>query len=438
MTGIASPPTSARRPGSLGGLHPAWWVFAVTFVTLLGAAGFRSAPGVLIVPLQDAFGWDRGTISLAISVNLVLYGLAGPFAAAAMGRFGLRRVVATALVVVAAGALGTVFMTQPWHLVLLWGVVVGAGAGCMASVLAATVASRWFVARRGLVTGALTAAGATGQLAFLPVLARLAEGPGWQWVSVVVACGALAVVPLVLAGLRNSPEEVGARAYGAPPGWQPAPPVARPVHAAFEGLRLARSSSAFWLLAGSFFVCGASTNGLIGTHFIPAAHDHGMTESHAAGLLAFIGIFDVAGTLASGWLTDRVDPRKLLVAYYGLRGLSLLVLHQAFDVGSLGLFGFIVFYGLDWVATVPPTVALCTQAFGRQRGPIVFGWVFASHQLGAAAMAWFAGASRGWWGSYHVSFVAAGVLCVATAAAVLRIRTVPVALPDGEVVQRTP
>jgi MFS family permease len=400
-------------------LHLAWVVAAVTFVTLLGASGFRSAPGVLIVPLEEEFGWSRTVISAAVSVNLVLFGLAGPFAAAAMNRFGLRRVVLGALGLVALGSALTVVMTASWQLVLLWGVVVGIGTGAMAGVLAATVATRWFVRRRGLVVGALTAAGATGQLVFLPVLAALAEGPGWRWASVAVAGGALLVVPLVAAFLHDSPAAVGLRPYGAPDDAPVLPPPAgqpsaNPVGTALAALRDASRTGAFWLLAGSFAVCGASTNGLIGTHLIPAAHDHGIPGTTAAGLLALVGIFDIAGTLASGWLTDRVDPRRLLLWYYGLRGVSLLVLAPALADGGAGLLGFVVVYGLDWVATVPPTVALCNAVYG-ERGPVVFGWVFAAHQIGAAIAASAAGYARTALGDYLVAFLAAAALCALAA-----------------------
>jgi MFS family permease len=423
---VQAPPVTRlrRRP------HLAWIVAAVTFLTLLGASGFRSAPGVLIVPLQDEFGWSRTVISAAVSVNLILYGLAGPFAAAAMNRFGIRRVVLVALLLVSAGSLLTVRMTAAWQLVLLWGVLVGLGTGAMANVLAAAVASRWFVRRRGLVTGALTAAAATGQLVFLPVLATLAEGPGWRWSAVAVAVGALLVVPLVLAFLRNSPADAGLRAYGAAADTPIAPPVAspNPVRTALRALREASRVPAFWLLAGSFAICGATTNGLIGTHLIPAAHDHGLAETTAAGLLALVGIFDIAGTLGSGWLTDRVDPRRLLLWYYGLRGVSLLVLAPALADGGLGLVGFVVVYGLDWVATVPPTVALCHEVFGREKGTVVFGWVFAAHQLGAAVAASAAGALRTALGDYLVAFVSGAALCLVAALVTQAIRR-PAAVP---------
>jgi MFS family permease len=417
---VQAPPVTRRRRGP----HPAWIVAAVTFLTLLGASGFRSTPGVLIVPLQDEFGWSRTVISAAVSVNLILFGLAGPFAAAAMNRFGVRRVVLCALLSVAAGSLLTVWMTAAWQLVLLWGVVVGLGTGAMTTVLAATVATRWFVRRRGLVVGGLTAAAATGQLVFLPVLAALAEGPGWRWSSVAVAIGALLVVPLVLVFLRNSPADVGLRPYGAPDDSPIAPPVAPPdpVRTAVRLLGEASRVPAFWLLAGSFAICGATTNGLIGTHLIPAAHDHGLSETTAAGLLALVGIFDIAGTLGSGWLTDRMDPRRLLLWYYGLRGVSLLVLAPALAGGGLGLAGFVVVYGLDWVATVPPTVALSNEVFGREKGTVVFGWVFAAHQLGAAAAASAAGAVRTELGDYLVAFLSGAALCVVAALVTQAIR----------------
>lgn len=415
MDRLPSPVVSSRWRG----LHYAWVVAAVTFVTLLAAAGFRSTPAVLIVPLHDDLGWSRATISLAVSVNLLCFGLIAPFAAALMGRFGLRRVVLTALAMVTAGSGLTVFATAPWHLIVLWGVVVGLGTGCMAVVLAATIASRWFVAKRGLVTGTLTAASATGQLVFLPLLALLATEHGWRTVSLTVAGCTAAVVPLVALLLRDRPEDLGLKPYGAPADHQPPPPVLNPVRTTLTTLADVVRSRAFWLLAGSFWVCGASTNGLIGTHFIAASVDHGMPEASGAALLALVGVFDVGGTIASGWLTDRVDPRTLLFFYYGLRGLSLLVLHDALGSGSIALWLFVVFYGLDWVATVPPTVVLVNRVFGPASGPIVFGWVFTAHQLGAAAAAGAAGAVRTWTGSYHWAFVSAGVLCLAAAVGVL-------------------
>jgi predicted MFS family arabinose efflux permease len=402
-------------------VHYAWIMAGVTFFTLLGASGFRSTPGVLIVPLQDEFGWSRATISLAVSINLMLFGFMGPFAAAMIERWGFRRVISGALIAIATGALLTTRMTSPWQLYLLWGVVVGLGAGSMATVLAATVANRWFVARRGLVLGLLTAASATGQLIFLPLLAWLATHAGWRWVSFTIAVSALAVVPAVLLLMRDRPADLGLRRYGASEDDVPSIRVGNPIHNAFGGLRLASRSNDFWLLAGTFFVCGASTNGLIGTHLIPASIDHGMTEVAAASLLATVGIFDLIGTTVSGWLTDRYDSRRLLFAYYGLRGLSLILLPWAFGSPHFGLVLFIVFYGLDWVATVPPTVSLTMDSFGKERGPIVYGWVFAAHQLGAATAAFGAGALREEFGNYLIAFSFAGALCLLAAVTSLQI-----------------
>ncbi|MFG1706015.1 MFS transporter [Nonomuraea sp. M3C6] len=398
------------------GLHRAWFVAAVAFVAILGAAGFRATPGVLITPLHEEFGWSAGTISLAVSINLVLYGLTAPFAAALMDRFGMRRVVAIALLLIAAGSGLTVLMTASWQLLLFWGVLVGLGTGSMALVFAATVVDRWFVRHRGLVTGVLTAAGATGQLIFLPVLAQLAEGPGWRFASLTVAAAALLVVPFVWWLLRDHPRDVGTTALGAEPGAVLTEPSK--MNAAVRAvtvLAAAAKTRPFWLLAGGFAICGASTNGLVGTHFIPAAHDHGMAEPMAAGLLAIIGIFDIAGTIASGWLSDKIDPKVLLGVYYALRGLSLMVLPSLFAATTEpSMLIFIVFYGLDWVATVPPTVALCRRIYGAD-GSVVFGWVFGSHQVGAAFAVVGAGLTRDHLGAYDLAWYVAGALCLLAA-----------------------
>ena len=411
-------PTTARPR-----VHRAWWVAAVAFVALVASAGFRATPGVLILPLQDEFGWSTATVSLAVSVNLLLFGLTAPFAAALMEQFGMRRVVAVALCVVAAGSGLTVFMTASWQLVLCWGVLVGLGTGSMALVFAATVANRWFTRSRGLVTGVLTAGSATGQLVFLPLVAVLAESSGWRTAALVVAASALAVVPLVLLLLADRPSDVGLEPYGGPDPLPPAPrPAGGPAVAAVSALRRASRTPAFWLLAGGFAICGASTNGLIATHFVPAAHDHGMGTTTAAGLLALVGVFDVVGTIASGWLTDRVDSRLLLAWYYALRGLSLFALPFLFAaVPHATMLLFIVFYGLDWVATVPPTVALCRERFGADGG-IVFGWVFASHQIGAAVAASAAGLVRTTTGSYDAAWLGAGALCLVAAGLSVSVR----------------
>jgi MFS family permease len=414
--------TTDVRRRSAPRLHAAWIVAAVAFVAAVGAAGFRATPGVLINPLQEEFGWSRATISAAVSVNLVLFGLTSPFAAALMERFGMRRVVTVALVLVSAGSGLTVFMRASWQLVLCWGVLVGLGTGSMALAFVATVTGRWFVHHRGVVTGVLTAGGAAGQLVFLPVLASLSAAYGWRSAALTVAAAALAVVPLVAWRLRDHPADVGLPAYGADQVEPPAPATGGAARRAVTALRDASRSGAFWLLAGGFAICGLTTNGLIGTHFIPAAHDHGMPETTAASLLALVGIFDIAGTIFSGWLTDRFDPAVLLGVYYGLRGLSLLVLPDLFAASPHpSMLIFVLFYGLDWVATVPPTIALCREKFGAS-GPVVFGWVFASHQIGAAVAATAAGAVRDNLGAYTLAFYAAGGLSIGAAALSLAIR----------------
>ncbi|GIG18234.1 MFS transporter [Catellatospora methionotrophica] len=395
----------------------------MALVSIVGAAGFRATPGVLIEPLEQAFGWSRGTISAAVSINLVLYGLTSPFAAALMERFGMRRVVAGALLLVATGSGLTVFMTASWQLMLLWGVLVGLGTGSMALAFVATFTSRWFVKHRGLVTGVLTAGGAAGQLVFLPLLANLVQAYDWKAAALTVAGSALLVVPLVLWLLRDNPSDLGITAYGADPDAPPPAPVAATGAAgrALGALRDAARTRTFWLLAGGFAICGATTNGLVGTHFIPAAHDHGMPTTTAASLLALVGIFDIVGTIASGWLTDRFDPRWLLGIYYALRGLSLMLLPGLFAADPHpSMLVFILFYGLDWVATVPPTIALCRQHFGAS-GAIVFGWVFASHQFGAAGIALVAGLIRDSSGSYATAFYGAGLLSLAATAMSLAI-----------------
>jgi predicted MFS family arabinose efflux permease len=404
-------------------LHRAWIVAAVGLLALVGAAGFGATPGVLITPLQEEFGWSRATIGLAVSINLILYGLTAPFAAAAMDRFGMRGVMGVALGMITLGAVLPVFMTDSWHLVVTWGIMVGLGTGAMALSFVATLTGRWFVKQRGLVTGILTAGGATGRLIFLPLLAGLSVSYGWRTASVAVGLAALAIIPMVVLFVRNYPRDVGLRPYGADPDApETAVPTPHPAAGkALSTLRYAARSRAFWLLVGGFAICGISTNGLIQIHLIPAAHDHGMSEPVAASLLAVIGVLDVVGTIASGWLTDRLPVHVLLGAYYALRGGSLLVLPFLLSATvHPSLLFFIIFYGLDWVATVPPTIALCRRHFG-DAGPIVFGWVFASHQIGAAVAATGAGLIRDTMGSYTLAFTGAGLLCFLAAAMSLSI-----------------
>jgi MFS family permease len=425
-------PTAAPRTHRI---HPAWWVAAVTFLALVGAAAFRAVPGVLIDPLRDEFGWSVSTISAAVAVNMALYGLTAPFAAALMERFGIRRVVMCALLVVALGSGLTVFMTTSWQLVLLWGVLVGLGTGSMALSLVATVTGRWFVARRGLVSGILTAGGAAGQLVFLPLVAWIDSEWGWRAASLGTTAAALAVLPLVAWLLRDRPRDLGVVPYGGTAEDDRISEDRDPVRTgaartAVQGLLEAARSRPFWLLAAGFFICGMTTNGLVQPHFIPAAHDHGMPVTTAAGLLAVVGIFDIVGTVFSGWLTDRVDPRVLLLAYYGLRGFSLFLLPPLFGPDlHVSMIAFIVFYGLDWVATVPPTLALCREHFGA-RAPVVFGWVFASHQIGSAVAAFGGGVIRDVTGSYDLAWFLAGGLCMVAAAASIAIRRRPPAVTE--------
>jgi len=404
-------------------IHPAWIVAGITFGTLFATAGFRSAPSVLILPLEEDFGWRRDVISLAVAINVLLYGLTAPFAAALMERFTVRKVVMAALTTVGTGALLTIWMSQSWHLMLLWGVVVGVGTGSMALVFAATIANRWFVKRRGLVIGILTAAAASGQLVFLPGLSKLAQDPGWRASSLVIALGAYLMVPLIFFFLKEDPQSIGTSPYGADQDW--VPPVLQKGNAAknaIDTLKAAVKVKNFWYLVGSFFVCGLSTSGLIGTHFIPAAHDHGMPTVTAASLLALIGVFDVMGTIFSGFLTDRIDPRKLLFFYYLLRGLSLFLLPSIlFSSLHPSTLVFIIFYGLDWVATVPPTVLLCRQVLTPEKGSIIYGWVFAAHQVGGAIAAFGAAVLRIKFGDYAAAFYVTGIMCVITSYFVLQI-----------------
>ncbi|MET9515522.1 MFS transporter [Streptomyces sp. NPDC002994] len=405
-------------------IHRAWFVAVVAFVTIIGGAAFNSLPGLLIDPLHREFGWSRGEIGFAVSIDMALYGLTAPFAAALMDRFGMRKVVVVALSMVAAGALLSVWMTASWQLMLYWGLLVGLGTGSMALAFSATVTNRWFVARRGLVTGVLTAAGASGQLVFLPLCAWIVQNHGWRPASVTVALAALVVVPFVWLLLRDHPADVGLAPYGGEFVPKPAPQTGA-AKRAVTVLFAAAKTGPFWLLAGTFAICGASTNGLVRTHFVPSAHDHGMQITAAASLLAVIGIFDVIGTIASGWLTDRFDARRLLAVYYALRGVSLLFLPMLMaPTVHPPMILFIVFYGLDWVATVPPTLALCREQYGEDSA-IVFGWVLASHQVGAAVVAFAGGVARDVFDSYDVVWYAAGALCAAAALMSLVIRRKP-------------
>jgi MFS family permease len=412
-------------------IHYGWVMVGVTFFTALISAGTVGAPGVFIVPLQHEFGWSTAEISSALSIRFILFGLMAPFAAALLNRYGLRNMTVLAQLIVVSALVASLGMTKVWQLMLLWGVVVGIGTGMTALVLGATIATRWFVGRRGLVVGILTASVATGQLVFLPLLAHLTDRFGWR-IALGLICAMLAVsASAVWLLMRDRPSDLGLRPFG-DTGTEPLPvppPNTAPIMAAALGtLRDASKTRVFWILFATFFICGASTNGLVQVHLIPMCLDFGIPQVQAAGLLAAMGVFDFFGTIVSGWLSDRYDNRWLLFWYYGLRGLSLVFLPFT-DFSFYGLSLFAMFYGLDWIATVPPTVRLTAQRFGAERANLVFGWVFAGHQLGAATAAFGAGLSRTLLATYLPAFFVAGALCIIAALIVLAIsRPVKVAV----------
>jgi MFS family permease len=404
-------------------LHPAWIVAAVTFVTLIAAAAFRSTTSVMFEPLETEFSWSRSQTSSAVTLNLLFYGLTAPFAAVLMEKFTVKKVALAALSLIGLGTLLTVWMTNIWQLVFYWGVLVGAGTGGLALVFATIVANRWFVKRRGLVTGIFSAAYATGQLVFLPLIAHMVMQLGWKMGSLIVAGFVGVVIPLFVVFFRNHPSDAGTGAYGSSSQEQTYTEAPRTLSSTFTVLFEVARTRQFWVLSATFFVCGWTTNGLIGAHFIPAAHDHGMPATTAAGLLAVVGIFDFIGTILSGWLTDRFDSRILLVVYYGLRGVALFSV--PFVLGPTvepPLLFFVVFYGLDWIATVPPTIELIRRYFGLAQTGIVWGWVFASHMVGAGIAAAYAGIIRDLQGSYFIAWITAAVLCLAAAAAFFLLR----------------
>ncbi|MDR9849430.1 MFS transporter [Herbaspirillum huttiense] len=403
--------------------HYAWVVVGVIFLVLLCSAGIRATPSVMILPLEQEFGWNRSTISVVISVNIALYGLIGPFSAAAMQRFGIRRVVLGALVLLASGTALSTLMHMPWHMLLSWGLLVGAGTGVAANTLGATIVSRWFETRRGLAMGLLTASAATGQMVFLPLMASMVGSYGWRSVAFLVSAVALLAIPLVWLLLPEGPAAIGQKMLGqtsetADDGRSKRNPLA----IALDALRTSVRMPDFWLLFMSFFVCGLSTNGYIGTQFIAMCNDYGINEVKGASILAAMGMLDLVGTTLSGWLSDRYNPRVLLFWYYGLRGLALIFLPYAFGLQYYGLAIFAIFYGLDWIATVPPTVRLANDVFGRLAAPIVFGWIVAGHQLGAATATTVAGYMRATLGNYTLSSIMMGVACLIGAVLVLRIK----------------
>jgi len=401
-------------------LHYAWIIVAVTFVATIMIAGVRATPSVLIVPFEQEFHWSRATISFAIGINLLLYGAVGPFAAAVMDRFGARRTITLALAATAAGVALTPVMSEAWQLVALWGVLIGLSTGFVGAYLAASIAARWFASREGLVVGILTAGYAAGQLVFLPTMAALATNAGWRIASLVLVAAVVVLLPVVAVLMRDRPEDLGLTRYGEMSRERPAaPPVGNPVVVAFRALAAGIRSRDFWLIAGGYFACGATTNGLIGTHLIPACIDHGLSEIAGAGLLAATGVFALIGGAISGWLSDRCDNRILLCCYYGFRGLALLYLPFALDLSFYGLTLFSMVYGLDWIAAAPPTVRLLSGVVGTNRIGIMVAWITVIHQIGSASAAYLAGVLRIAFGTYFEAFIISGMLLVAVAVMVL-------------------
>lgn len=420
-----------RRPGLLARLpfHYGFIVLGITFLALLAAAGLRSAPGVLILPLQLSFGWDRATVSACAALGIFINGLVGPFAAALMQTYGLRRVLVGGLSMMAAATFASLFMTQPWQYLLTWGVITGVGSGAVAGVLAAAVVNRWFARRQGLMMGVLTASTSMGSLIFLPTMAMLSQTGDWRPVVWLVSLTLALLIPPAWLLMREQPADLGLSRHGDLPG---APPLERgpPGRAllALEVLWRACRSKTFWLLFAGFFVCGLTTNGLIGTHLIAYCGDRGIPPVNAAGLLSLMGVFDLVGGMASGWLSDRYNPRKLLFAYFGVRGLSLLALpFMQLDPVSLTLFS--IFFGLDWIATVPPTLRMTNARFGEAQGPIVYGWIFMGHQAGAATAAIGAGLIRQLTGAYDPAILIGGISALLMAVVFITWRFQPPAKP---------
>ena len=397
-------------------VHYAWVIVGVTLVTLMAAQAVRAAPGVIIVPLEREFGWDRAAISLSVAVSLLAFGLGGPLGGTLLERFGPRRVLTGGVLLIASGLGALLFITELWQLFLVWGVIIGLGTGGAGQVASAAIAQRWFRTHRGLVVGLFGGSTSAGQLVFVPAMAALTVASGWRAAIALLLGAALVVIVPLLLFMRDRPSDVGTRAVGE---GETLTALERADDARHTPLAVALRSTDFWLLAGSFFVCGFTSNGLIGTHLIPHAVEHGFTEVAAASALALLGALNIVGTLASGWLTDRYDNRKLLAGYYGFRALSLLALPIVYDMQGLLLFA--VVYGLDWIATVPPTVNLTATIFGRASVGTLYGWIWFSHMIGAALAAYAGGFFRVALGDYHLTFVSAAIMGFIAVGLVLRI-----------------
>ncbi|MEE6449975.1 MFS transporter [Gottfriedia acidiceleris] len=406
-----------------GKIHYSWIILIVTFLSVIIAAVTNTMSGVMMIPFEKEFGWSRASISGAFAICITLVGFSGPFIAGLYQKFSVRKVLLVGMGTLLAAILLTTIMTQIWHLFIIWGIIIGLSAGAFLTVLNAYVATTWFEKKRGLALGLLTSSSAAGQLVFLPLMAYIVENYSWRNAVLTIFSFGVLIYVLLWVFMKNDPADVGALPLGAEKSNQKQANNINPVKAAFAGLKLGAKSKVFWLLAGSFFVCGFSTSGLIGTHFISLCIDYGYKEVTAASILAFMGIFNIIGTTLSGYISDRFDNRWLLFWYYGLRGLSLLILPFALSTNSIiYLSAFAIFYGMDWIATVPPTIKLATDHFGKEKVGVIYGWIYTAHQLGAGAAAYGGGIVYSWLNAYQSIFIAAGIFCLVATLFVLNIK----------------
>ncbi|OCS89162.1 MFS transporter [Caryophanon latum] len=408
--------------------HYSWTILIVTFFAIIVAGIIRSSSGVFIIPFENTFGWSRASISFAFAISLFLYGFFGPFMAAFVEKYGLTRMMLYSMGLLTLSLAATFIMQHEWQLVIIWGVMMGTGSSLFLTVLSTQVANRWFVKRRGLAVGILTAATATGQLILLPVLAALVDRYSWYHAIVLIFVLSILMIVLIALFMRNYPANVGIAPYGSDTIEEVKPTtIGNPFVFALSALKEGLRAKEFWLLGGSFFICGLSTSGLIGTHFISYCMSFGIPVVTAAAMLSFMGVFDLIGTTLSGWLTDRFDNRWLLFWYYSLRGASLIALPYALASDSYALLMmFAIFYGLDWIATVPPTIGLTRQRFGVQKSAIMYGWMVAAHQVGAGVAAYFGGVVYEVWDSYQLAFMLAGGFCLLASLFVICIKKQPV------------
>jgi sugar phosphate permease len=402
-----------------------WFIVGLSFIAYLVSSAIRSAPPVLIHPLEAEFGWGRTAIASAASLNLLIYGFMAPIGGWLLDRFGARRVILWCLATIAAAVTGTTLVRELWQFLVVWGIVLGLATGITPS-LAASVTSRWFIARRGLALGILSNANAAGQAIFLPLLMVIIVSSGWRVALMTIVVAAVVLLPAIWLGLHDNPSDIGLEPLK--DGTENMPPAAQPLRSQDGALPQDKSSfaavfgnSTFWLLSGCFFVCGVTANGLVGTHMIPHAVERGIPEVAAATAYGIMGLASFVGTTAAGWLIDRVDARKVLSAAYFLRGISLFIL--PFVTDSLGLFVFAVLYGLDWFATGPATTAILVNTFGQQRIGSLFGLVFVSHQIGAAAAAVAGGWAYTQFGDYQFAFLSGAFMGLLAAGLALTIRS---------------